>query len=544
MRESVGGGLRLSLACVLGALNGCAMVPPKSFLDPTRVGRFPLPDQYHETSIRRVLTPLDGEPGIAGATEPAPEDLVPTLEQYRIGIADGIQISIEQFLEGDRLYQVAREVDPTGYIRLPLIGSLKVVGLTEAELEQVLEMRVKEMGILTQPIVQVFVANRRDLYFSVIGSVRQPGPYSLSRPDLRLMDVLGLIGDVGAEAKRMYVIRRTEPEPLPREPPPAKPAPEELLIPPPEEPGSGSAGGASGLTGPSSVFERLEAAARPLMHAPTPTEPAGGIGPRVKAQPTSSQPPPTRQELAEVLEPPAQSTQPAARPPDRTFPPLIFDPQTGTMREAPQEATQPAPSPTEAAGPVEAPQKPFRWEDVPEYELSQRVIEIDVPALKSGDPRYNIVIRNRDLINVPIDTGVFYVMGEVNRPGVFGFNGREITVKQALAIVGGFAALAWPSRCEIIRREQGTDKQITIPVNLDLIFAGVQEDFLLRDGDILNVGTDIVAPFLFVIRNSFRFTYGFGFVYDRNFADKDAFGGRINPETLRRQERQALGLPF
>jgi hypothetical protein len=53
-----------------------------------------------------------------------------------------------------------------------------------------------------------------------------------------------------------------------------------------------------------------------------------------------------------------------------------------------------------------------------------------------------------------------------------------------------------------------------------------------------------VAPFLFVIRNSFRFTYGFGFVYDRNFADKDSYSSKINPEVLEQQRRAQRGLPF
>jgi protein involved in polysaccharide export with SLBB domain len=186
----------------------------------------------------------------------------------------------------------------------------------------------------------------------------------------------------------------------------------------------------------------------------------------------------------------------------------------------------------------------FKWEDVPDYELQQRVIRIDVAALKAGDPRYNIVIRDGDVIIVPIDTGVFYLMGEINRPGVYAFGGREVTIQRAVSLGGGFTPLAWPQRCEIIRREPGTDRQLTIPVNVDAVFAGLAPDVLLRDDDIVNVGTHFVSPFLFVIRNSFRFTYGFGFVYDRNFADIDSFGSKANPAEIRRAERQARGLPF
>ena len=158
--------------------------------------------------------------------------------------------------------------------------------------------------------------------------------------------------------------------------------------------------------------------------------------------------------------------------------------------------------------------------------------------------RAELIVRNRDVIRVPVETGAYYMMGEVNRPGVYAFGGREITIKQAVASSGGFGPMAFPMRCEIIRRVKGTDEQITISVNLDAIFAGLEDDVLLKDDDIINVGTHFVAPFLFVIRNSFRFTYGFGFVYDRNFADQDAVFGKSNPDTIRRARQQARGLPF
>ena len=494
---------------------GCAALPPRSFLDPTKVGTFP--KTYQQVGIRRVLTPLETPPGLENATEPTPEDLVPQFEDYRIGKSDQIRIVIEDFPTGGVPYDVTREVTPTGYIRIAKLGAIKAEGLTEAELEQELRVRLQEAGLLQDPIVQVFTQVRRSKFFSILGGVGQPGSYPIARPDLRLMDVLGLVGGIDPQIRKLYIIRRTEPSwsrsapSVPAEPSaPTEPqtGEQELIIPPPLEPAPGVAGGVM-----------------------------------LSADVTAGDP-------NDSTSQPAAGAEPQTRP----FSPLIFDPATGRM----EEARPPEPS-HEAAEPGRAPQEPaesepttpeslldepFDWDQVPEYELTQRVIEIDVEALKRGDPRYNVVIRDRDVIHVPQDTGVFYVMGQVNRPGVFAFGGREITVKQALATVGGFSALAWPARCEIIRREPGTDREIVIPVNLDLIFAGKQDDILLRDGDILNVGSDFLAPFLFVIRNSFRFTYGFGFVYDRNFADIDSFGGKVNPDTVRRQRRAQLGLPF
>ena len=77
-----------------------------------------------------------------------------------------------------------------------------------------------------------------------------------------------------------------------------------------------------------------------------------------------------------------------------------------------------------------------------------------------------------------------------------------------------------------------------IPVNLDRIFAGQDADFFLKPHDIINVGTHAVAPFLASIRTAFRITYGFGFVWDRNFADIESQGGSPNPRLLRQQQQQ------
>jgi protein involved in polysaccharide export with SLBB domain len=513
VRSTWRAGWLTALACLAP---GCALLPPNSFLDPTKVGRFPL--EYQESGIRRVLTPREGPVGLAAnATEPTPEDLVPHFEEYRIGPTDTVALSIEDLLQQGFPYQAQLEVSPTGYIRIPLLGAVRVTGLTEVELEQELKDRLREAGLLPNPIVQTIVAVRRNRLYYITGAVQASGPYAISQPDLRLLDAIGIARDIGPDVKKLYVIRRAESEPGARETTPAAQPERELIIPPPSEENE-------------SAFDSAFFA----------QSGSGGA----TTQPSA----PSRRELEDVLAPKPAGGRDEAKtePGQRPFAPLVFDPESGTLREAPA-AAPPAEEPPRASESATRPSAPgeFNWEADEDYELTQRVIEIDVRALKAGDPRYNIVVRDRDYINVPVDTGVFYVMGEVNRPGVYTFNSREITIKQAIGgIAGGLGPLAWPQRCEIIRREQGTDRQITIPVDVDAVFAGLQDDILLKDDDVVNVGTHVVAPFLFIIRNSFRFTYGFGFVYDRNFADKDAYGSKINPQTLEIQRRQNQGLPF
>jgi hypothetical protein len=59
-----------------------------------------------------------------------------------------------------------------------------------------------------------------------------------------------------------------------------------------------------------------------------------------------------------------------------------------------------------------------------------------------------------------------------------------------------------------------------VRVDLPKIFAGEAPDFYLRPYDTVNVGTNAFMPFLTSLRGAFRFTYGFGFIYDRNYYDQ------------------------
>ncbi len=58
-------------------------------------------------------------------------------------------------------------------------------------------------------------------------------------------------------------------------------------------------------------------------------------------------------------------------------------------------------------------------------------------------------------------------------------------------------------------------------VNLEKIASGEQPDFFIKPDDLINVGTHPTARYRAVIRNAFRASYGFGFVYDRNFVDRE-----------------------
>ncbi len=158
-----------------------------------------------------------------------------------------------------------------------------------------------------------------------------------------------------------------------------------------------------------------------------------------------------------------------------------------------------------------------------------RLIRIPADKLSIGDPRYNIVIKPGDSIFVPVDiVGECSIMGNVNRAGFINITGRPITLKQAIAAAGGLGPLAWPKRCEIIRRI-GREKEEIVMVDLDKIASGEAPDFFIKPHDLINVGSHATTRWRAILRNAFRATYGFGFVYDRNFANRDFWGQTFNP---------------
>ncbi len=170
---------------------------------------------------------------------------------------------------------------------------------------------------------------------------------------------------------------------------------------------------------------------------------------------------------------------------------------------------------------------PLEEKPAPEVEWAEaaktRLIRIPADRLLAGDPRYNIVIKPGDTIHVPVDIiGEFCIMGNVNNQGYVNITGRPMTLKMAIAAAGGLGPLAWPKKCEVVRRI-GRKKEEIVMVDLDRIASGELPDFFIKPNDLVNVGTHATSMWRAVLRNSFRATYGFGFIYDRNFADVDFY---------------------
>jgi protein involved in polysaccharide export with SLBB domain len=146
-----------------------------------------------------------------------------------------------------------------------------------------------------------------------------------------------------------------------------------------------------------------------------------------------------------------------------------------------------------------------------------RVIRVPLAQLKIGDLRYNIVVRPGDVLIVPPPSiGYYYMAGHVGAPGAYNMTGQKITLKQAIAAARMLDPFAVPARTDVIRRVG--NNEVFVRVDLYQVFKGLQPDLYLKPNDTVVVGTDWYPSFLQAIRGAFRFTYGFGFLYDRNYA--------------------------
>ncbi|WP_456405121.1 polysaccharide biosynthesis/export family protein [Thiolapillus sp.] len=94
--------------------------------------------------------------------------------EYRIGPMDVIEVEVFQAEELSR----AARVNTQGFVSLPLIGGVKVAGLTTAEAEREIEKVLGEK-YLQDPHVTVFIKEYESQKITVEGWVKNPGVFPL-----------------------------------------------------------------------------------------------------------------------------------------------------------------------------------------------------------------------------------------------------------------------------------------------------------------------------------------------------------------------------
>ena len=94
-------------------------------------------------------------------------------------------------------------VDNAGFINFPVVGQLKVGGLTKSEAEKMIEDKIRPyMAAEENPIVTVRMTGYQ---ISVIGEVARPGTFTVSREKISILEALAQAGDLTIYGQRKNV---------------------------------------------------------------------------------------------------------------------------------------------------------------------------------------------------------------------------------------------------------------------------------------------------------------------------------------------------
>ncbi|WP_047245773.1 polysaccharide biosynthesis/export family protein [Maribacter thermophilus] len=92
-------------------------------------------------------------------------------------------------------------VDKNGEIDFPVLGKIKVVGLTPEETKELLREKLKPY--LKDPIINIRLSN---FTITVLGEVNRPGTYQVNGEQITVLEAIGLANDLGIKGRRDNVL--------------------------------------------------------------------------------------------------------------------------------------------------------------------------------------------------------------------------------------------------------------------------------------------------------------------------------------------------
>lgn len=125
-----------------------------------------------------------------------------TLSEYRLGDGDGIRINV--FQNPDLTLET--RVSENGVITFPLIGTVKIGGMTIASAEQAIAKALSDGGYIKQPQVSILLLKNLGNQVSVLGQVGSPGRFPLQTFNTRLSELLAMAGGVASTGSDIVIV--------------------------------------------------------------------------------------------------------------------------------------------------------------------------------------------------------------------------------------------------------------------------------------------------------------------------------------------------
>jgi polysaccharide export outer membrane protein len=105
------------------------------------------------------------------------------------------------YRDESNMYIYGYTVSDSGYITLPILGDIHVVGLTMEEVKRSIQSRAKEF--LKDAVVNTRLLSFK---FSVIGEVNRPGTYTNFNNQLTVLDAIARAGDITDYGNRQKIL--------------------------------------------------------------------------------------------------------------------------------------------------------------------------------------------------------------------------------------------------------------------------------------------------------------------------------------------------
>lgn len=121
---------------------------------------------------------------------------------YVLGPGDVLKISVYQNTD----LTLETRISESGVISYPLLGNIKIGGLSVTAAEKKIADGLREGNFLKQPQVSILVAIVKGNQVSVLGAVNRPGRYPLESPNTRLSEALANAGGTMVNAGSDTVI--------------------------------------------------------------------------------------------------------------------------------------------------------------------------------------------------------------------------------------------------------------------------------------------------------------------------------------------------
>jgi polysaccharide export outer membrane protein len=140
--------------------------------------------------------------GVGQSPAVLPAQVPAKQSDYVLGPGDVIKVTVFQSPD----LSLETRIPESGNVSYPLLGNVKLGGLTVAQAEKRLVDGLREGKFVKQPQVSILVMQLRGSQASVLGHAVRPGRYSLELSNTRLSDLMALAGGVAPDGSDILTV--------------------------------------------------------------------------------------------------------------------------------------------------------------------------------------------------------------------------------------------------------------------------------------------------------------------------------------------------